>query len=582
MTISRFRLGIATAAVALAPATALAQQLMPAPTPNADALAAQMRILGENPRDVPALLRASELSIRLSDTPAALSFLARAQAVDPSNPRILAGRASALVSMERPAEALRLYGQAERAGVAMTPYLSQRGLAYDLTGQPTLAQQDYRRVLAAGADDEVTRRLALSLGISGRRDEALALLDPLLRRNDRASWRAWSFVLAMVNDQAEARKIVSGMMVGGAAMAPFLERLPALGAADRAFAVHFGQLSPSPARLADARMAPGSGAQVGTLVASRAPAMSAPRPVPARMPTPAPAPTTVAPAPTPTPAPVRVASGTPIPVPSSLTGSPAPNVVRSASTYVPSAPIATAAPTPPPSGSLPATGATLPPVRPTPAPVTQPVAPVRTPDVARRNTQLLASIIETINVPATEREVAPPKPVVARPVKVALAKPKPVVEPKTVDTKKTAVDKKADAKLSADAKTTDSKAKKLADAKADTDAKGKKAADAKKVADTKKPDPAKGEAQRWWVQVAGGANEDDLGKDWKRVTAKSSALKGKGAYTTPLRATNRLLTGPFKSQEEAMALVNTLKKDGTSAFAWQSPAGQKVTRLPAK
>lgn len=629
------RSGVAAVALLALPAVGVAQQLMPAPTPTADALAAQMRVLAQSPRDVSALLQASELSVRLADTPAALGFLARAQAVDANNPRLFAARASILVAMERPVEALRLFAQAERAGVSMNGYLPQRGLAYDLTGQGALAQSDYRRALTLSPDDETTRRLGLSLGIAGKRDEALTLLDPLLRRNDRAAWRAWAFVLAMAGDQAGARQIATNMMNGGAALAPFLARLTSLPVTDRAFAVHFGQLSPSPTRMADARMAPVPGAQGATQLASRDLRSPVAAPLPTR-PTPAPAPVSVpAPAPTPTPAPVTppapapapvgFASRVPIPVPSPLAAAPSQTVVRASSTFVAppdpapatasapataaAVPAATIPAAPIPAGSATSTPAvsvelvTLPTRRPvttplpapvpvpapapTPAPMraapaARPAAVVRTADVARRNTQMLASIIEKIDVPAAELEVAAPRPATrpSRTVRAAAVEPDAVKATKPADAKKTAAEKKAEAKALADARTVDPKSKKLADAKAKADADAK--IKGKKVAETKKADPAKAEPQRWWVQVAGGANEDDLGKDWKRVTGKSSALKGKGAYTTPLRATNRLLTGPFKSQEEAMALVNTLKKDGTSAFAWQSPAGQKVSRLPAK
>lgn len=104
-------------------------------------------------------------------------------------------------------------------------------------------------------------------------------------------------------------------------------------------------------------------------------------------------------------------------------------------------------------------------------------------------------------------------------------------------------------------------------------------ADAKKA----KPDPAKAEPARWWVQVAGGANASDLGKDWKRLVTKSpGAFRGKSAWITPSRATNRLLAGPFKTKGEATSFVNLLAKDGSSAFAWQSEAGQVVTKFATK
>lgn len=249
------RAGCAALALALA-LPAAAQEIVPQPTPNADALAAQMRILASNPKDVSALIAAGELSAKLEDMPAAQGFFARAQAVDPSNPRLLAARASALVTMERPGEALQLFDQAERRGVAMTPYLAQRGLAYDLIGQPGYAQRDYRQALAIDSDDETTRRLALSLGISGQRDAAMTVLDPLLRRSDRAAWRARAFVLAMTGDSDGAQKIATSMIPGGGVLTPFFGRLRYLSPADRAFAVHFGELSPTPMRTADARLAP--------------------------------------------------------------------------------------------------------------------------------------------------------------------------------------------------------------------------------------------------------------------------------------------------------------------------------------
>jgi hypothetical protein len=82
------------------------------------------------------------------------------------------------------------------------------------------------------------------------------------------------------------------------------------------------------------------------------------------------------------------------------------------------------------------------------------------------------------------------------------------------------------------------------------------------------------------VQVAGGANRADLSKEWKRLTTTSPALfKGKQGWWTPLNATNRLLTGPFKSADEAQAFVNTLAKNKLSGFTFTSPAGQEVTAL---
>ncbi|URW76910.1 SPOR domain-containing protein [Sphingomonas donggukensis] len=624
------RTGIAAIAVAMVAVPCAAQEFAPPPTPTADALAAQMRVLAANPRDVSALIVAADLSTRLGDPAAALAFLARAQAVDAGNPRLLAGRANALVAMERPGEALRLFDQAERANVSLNPYLAQRGLAYDLTGQPGYAQRDYRRALLTDHADETVRRLALSLGISGRKDEAMALLDPLLRKSDRAAWRARACILAMSGDVNGARTIAASMMNGGAALAPFFGRLPSLSAADRAFAVHFGEMTPTAARINDARLAPAVAAlpvepapvAKPVVVAAAAPqrnsgrdrsgrnrragrqpivVVSAPmatptaggavasRPLGTATLVPQPAPVmatssvaapaarilgqpTITPAPVaPQPAPVALASNMAAPAASRLAGQPtiAPVPLASTATVVADVrvpastqPTPVAEPTvvaaqpvarPPveittiaaPVRAAPAPAPTVTPAmevaRATPAPVAATPRPeparaaVRTPATARRNTALLASIIDGIDVPAEELAPAP------------AARKAP--------------------------------AKKVEIAKVETKRPDPKKADPKKP-DPKKPDPAKTDPARWWVQVAGGANEADLGKDWKRLTTKSpTAFRGKAAYTTPLRATNRLLAGPFKGQDDAMAFVNALKKDGASTFAWQSEAGQKIEKL---
>ncbi|MCE3544595.1 SPOR domain-containing protein, partial [Escherichia coli] len=64
--------------------------------------------------------------------------------------------------------------------------------------------------------------------------------------------------------------------------------------------------------------------------------------------------------------------------------------------------------------------------------------------------------------------------------------------------------------------------------------------------------------------------------------AKAPALAGKSGWKTPLRATNRVLTGPFKTDAEARAFVNTLTKAGIGAFTFTSDAGQVVEKLSSK
>lgn len=252
----RRALGLAAVVLAMSGGQAFAQTADE--NRDADALAADMRILAANPLDIEALVTAGELTLKMGDNTAAAGFFGRAEKLDPLNPRVKAGLGSLLVRAERPGEALRRFQEAEARGLDPSKYAADRGLAYDLIGEQERAQRDYRLALRKGPDDEITRRYALSMGISGRKKEALDLLDALLRKSDRAAWRDRAFILAMSGDREGAQKIANSMMSPGlgAGLAPFFDRLPMLSAADRAFAVNFGELRATPERLADARMVP--------------------------------------------------------------------------------------------------------------------------------------------------------------------------------------------------------------------------------------------------------------------------------------------------------------------------------------
>ncbi len=106
---------------------------------------------------------------------------------------------------------------------------------------------------------------------------------------------------------------------------------------------------------------------------------------------------------------------------------------------------------------------------------------------------------------------------------------------------------------------------------------------AAKLALTKKEEAAKPkETSRHWVQIAGGANEAAMTREFLRLKAKApKLLSARTAWTTPLRATNRLLVGPFKTSAEAQEFVNELAKLDLPAFSWTSPAGQEIVKLAA-
>ncbi len=61
----------------------------------------------------------------------------------------------------------------------------------------------------------------------------MQILDPLLRRSDRAAWRARAFILAMNGDAAGADRIAATMM-GGVGILPYLTQMDRSSAACRA------------------------------------------------------------------------------------------------------------------------------------------------------------------------------------------------------------------------------------------------------------------------------------------------------------------------------------------------------------
>ena len=206
-------------------------------------LSRYLRLLSTDPRNLSALIGAGQAALAMGDANAGIGFLGRAEEVAPRDGRVKAGLAAAAVQQEQPKQALQLFDAAIAAGIPVSAIGADRGLAYDLRGQTRLAQADYRAALAVKKDDETTRRLALSTAIGGDRAAAMAILDPLLRRQDKAAWRAATFVLAMTGDPAGAIRRANQLMIPtqAAAMTPYLQRLGSLTAAEKAAAVHFGR-----------------------------------------------------------------------------------------------------------------------------------------------------------------------------------------------------------------------------------------------------------------------------------------------------------------------------------------------------
>jgi Flp pilus assembly protein TadD len=199
-------------------------------------------VLARDPGDLEALSGAGSAALAVGDADAAINFYVRAEKIAPRDGRIKAGLGSALVQKEQPRAALRLFDNATDLGVSPLDIALDRGLAYDLRGDNKKAQADYNMLLRARPTAEATRRLALSMAMAGDRTGALAVLDPLLRKQDIPAWRARAFILAMTGDAPGAQQAANAVLprYQAAALKPFLERLPQLKTAEKAAAVHFG------------------------------------------------------------------------------------------------------------------------------------------------------------------------------------------------------------------------------------------------------------------------------------------------------------------------------------------------------
>lgn len=608
---------------ALAQTTGPIPLLPPAPVVShdpADQLAETLRLLAVNPHDVGALTQAGISAMAVGDANAAVGFLAHAEQISPSNPRIKAALGSALVMLERPGDALRFFAEAIALGAPETLVAKDRGLAFDLRGDPRRAQRDYALALRTQSDDETTRRYALSLGISGDRDAALKLLDPLLVRRDQGAWRARAFVLAMAGNISDADRIVAQVMPPGsdAAMTPFLRRLASLNPAERASAVNFGTMPSDGQRYAAVEADEGfrpivassadalipSGEPFGprpdesALVRKPEPASREKRRRPGRRETQVAALAPIATAPAmaapgfsnsstlrPTPV-VRTPSAAPLPPPVRLAAAPPPAVVviappppATALFEIPAAPPprplpVTVEPLATPPAALvnppPAASITAPP----PAPMTTPAPEDSVPAVAEGPAADLPE-----STPPPSASPPPPSPVSA-PV-VLLPSPPP---PRSLGSIIAAIEPEAEtsagplpdpAKIRA--------ARLIAHRKAEADAKAEAAAKAKAEEEQQARLEARKHPARIWVQIATGANDAGLALTWKRLREKSpEAFKGLSGWSSPYKATNRILVGPFKSSAEAKTRVAAFTKAGLSTFTFSSDPGQSVTAIGGK
>lgn len=235
-------LACATAGAAVMPAPVAAEgSYSPYDETPSAALARYVRALADDPKDFKSLVGAGRSALALGDTQAAAGFFARADEINPTSPDPQAGMGAVSVANGEARAALPYFTRAKQLGASVASFACDRGLAYDLLGRQAEAQADYRVAMSGRDRDEARRRLALSLAISGKRTEAIALLGPLMAKGDAAAVRTRAFVLALTGDANGARVAIDAAMPGNwARVAPFLARLPALQAGQKAAAVNLG------------------------------------------------------------------------------------------------------------------------------------------------------------------------------------------------------------------------------------------------------------------------------------------------------------------------------------------------------
>ena len=205
------------------------------------ALARYVRTLASDPSDFQSLIGAGKAALELGDAQAAAGFFARADEANPHSPQPQAGMGAVSVANGDPQGALPYFQRAQQLGAPLASFACDRGLAYDLLGQQTKAQSDYRAALGGRDGEEARRRLALSLAISGDRNSALQMLAPLAARGDPGVPRVRAFIFALTGDSNAAMNAINAAMPGSwLRVAPFVQHLPSLSAGQRAAAVNLG------------------------------------------------------------------------------------------------------------------------------------------------------------------------------------------------------------------------------------------------------------------------------------------------------------------------------------------------------
>lgn len=534
-------IALLTVAAYAAPAAAQHEIVQPLPGEGERKLSEALSRLARNAADTNALLDAGEAALDLDDIDAAIGFFGRANQLSPGNARTKLGLARAYTRSRRPVEALRLFAEAEQAGVSLARMAEDRGLAFDLVGDAVSAQHLYRIALANGAGEEVVRRLALSQAISGDRKGFEATLMPLLQKRDVTAYRTRAFGLAILGDARAAKDIANTMLPAGvgARMAAYFDYMPQLTKAQQAAAANLGvfprtasigtddagiaDYSAPPMQVARADAAPGQQASAAAPVAVD-PRDRRPRRRP------------------------------------DITRS---RDTRSASVRSPdSAPVRPTAPppsppSPPSAGPRPATDGAP------PAAIAQASEQfaIRQDPVVIAQAEKASIVAEPAPLPSPAATPAPPPP--------SPSPPPPPPPPPPAESPASVADAFSGFTLESQDR-----------GPAASGAVDITRIDIPRERAAPKPPPPPAHPSRHWVQVATGKDTAALKFDWRRIARKAEGkLDGKGPFVTPWGEANRLLSGPFDSAESAREMVNELRKMGLDSFPFTSAEGEKIDKL---
>lgn len=538
---ARAALIISAAAAITAPAQAqYGGQAAPAAESPQEALARNVRLVAANPRNFQALVAAGRAALATGDTQAAVGFYGRAEELSPGSWQPQAGMGAVMVAMGEPRGSFPYFSRALQLGATQMHIALDRGLAFDLIGDQANAQADYRVALLGAEADEARRRLALSLAISRDIKGAAAMIEPLLVRRDSEALRLNAFVLALAGDREGARRTIDAAMPGaGMRFEPFFKVLPVLRPEEKAAAVHMG-IFPADAAQRYAQAEPIPSSPVVSIGNSSRPRQQ-----------------------------VNTSNSRARPKqPPKLAEAPRRAVQQAAQ---PSTYMAMVRPSLDPSRYASTR-------RPRTKEAGDAKARAAEPDPDPRPEGRLDDIARMLSSPAGDQadggqlvqvaEAQPAEPAfvfadnasqVSRP-KVETQPPivsRPKVESGPAPASKPKIDPKA-AKLAAEKK-----------AKAEADRKAREEAARLGVAGAN------------WVQLAGGANQDRMGAEYRRLAAKAgSLLKSRSGYVTQGKDYFRLLVGPFATADEAQDFVTKLAKAGVDSFRWtRNPAQIRIEKL---